>query len=263
VAGLFIIFIDPMNKPLFSLFFLLIVMPACKKKDEPVPEPQTGSMTLEFDNRVDDKTLVLDDWYLNARGDSFQVSKFNYYISNVVLRNHDGSVFAVPESYRIIKHPSARTMSLDNIPAGNYAGIQFMIGVDSTRNVSGAQSGGLDVGYASDMYWSWTTGYIFLKLEGKSPRSGAPSKAITYHIGGYGGPEKTQRVFNIDFSSEAVVDGSRVPRIVLRTNVNELFRTPNLLDVQTVYSQSSPGAGAKAIADNYADMITFGSVQNQ
>lgn len=254
------------------LLFALAFNWSCKKEEppaaitpEPTPSGETGSVKLEFRNEVSGAPLVFGTKYTNANGDTFTVSKFNYYISNIVLKKEDGSNYVVPESYHIVKHSVASTqnITLQKIPTGNYQNISFMLGVDSARNVSGAQTGDLDPVKASDMYWSWSSGYIFLKLEGSSPQSGDPSKSITYHIGGYGGANKTQRNFNFGFTSTtAKVSQSQTPTIQFIADVNELFDTPNKLNFVLDYSRISAGAGAKKYADNYADMIRLKFVNN-
>lgn len=262
------------SKKIIALIVLLTIgfIWSCKKEEPPAtvtPDPsptgETGSMKLEFKHEVSGVPLVFGTKYTNANGDTFTVSKFNYYISNIIFKKEDGTTYAEPESYHIVKHSVASTQAITvkNVPAGSYQSVSFMLGVDSARNVSGAQTGDLDPVKASDMYWSWSSGYIFLKLEGSSPQSGDPSKFITYHIGGYGGVNKTQRNFNISFNSSAAkVSESQTPNIQFVTDVNELFDTPNKLNFAQDFSRISAGAGAKKYADNYADMIRLKAVNN-
>jgi hypothetical protein len=61
--------------------------------------------------------------------------------------------------------------------------MEFMIGVDSARNNSGAQTGALDP--TNGMFWSWSTGYIMAKFEGTSAQSPAAANALKFHIGGF------------------------------------------------------------------------------
>jgi hypothetical protein len=202
---------------------------------------------------------------VNALGDTFTISKFNYFISNIVITKNDNSTYVEPNSYHLVKHSNAAStiLTLANVPVGSYKSLSFMLGIDSTRNVSGAQTGDLDPVTASDMYWSWNTGYIFVKLEGTSPKSGASDKSLTFHIGGGGGVNKAQRNFNLSFGSvTANVTTATVPLVHLSVDASELFKTPNTIDFSTSYSQMSSGPSAKKYADNYADMIKFEHVHN-
>jgi len=250
-----------------ALTLAFLFLSSCDKENKkPAPNdppaPVTGKMSIVFNHLVDDQDLVFNKNYVNPKGDTFTVTRFLYYISNIVLTHADNTKFTVPNSYYLIDHskPATMKLNLSNIPPANYKSISFLIGVDSTRNVSGVQSGDLDP--AKGMFWSWNSGYIFLKLEGKAPKS--PGNAsYTYHIGGFEGENKTQRNVYLDFNAQtANVTANGAPLVLLNVNVNELFKTPHLIDISTDYYYMSPGSGAAVIADNYADMITFTQIQN-
>jgi len=154
-----------------ALAVICITMNACKPADSDNPTP-TGKVKLEFNNVVGGSNLNMNSqWYKNAHGDSFQVSKFNYYISNIQLNGPDGATYTEADSYHLLQQSDAASLSFDMalVPAKRYNSITLTIGVDSLHNVSGAQQGALDP--SNGMYWSWNTGYIMLKFEGISPQS--------------------------------------------------------------------------------------------
>ena len=255
-----------------NILFLIVIFSlfSCKKDTvsvvpDPVTPAETGSLTINFENGFDGTPLVFGTKYINANGDTFTVSKFNYYISNIVIVKSDNTVFSESYSYHLVKHSvsGSNNITLSGVPLGDYKSIKFMLGVDSTHNVSGTQAGDLDPVKSSDMYWSWNSGYIFMKLEGSAPTSGDLSKSITYHIGGYAGANKTQRNFTLDFGSAvASVSKTGTPKVNCSVNVAEIFKNPTKIVFATTFSQTGPGLGAKTIADNYADMITLKNIQN-
>ncbi|PBQ33496.1 hypothetical protein CNR22_17510 [Sphingobacteriaceae bacterium] len=256
----------------------MLVFPSCEKdkktvEDPGVPAPiaggsstisATGTMKVEFHNMVDSDPLEYGKMYKNPHGDPYTISKFNYYISNIVLTKNDNSKITIANQYQIIEQAddTTRTIKLKGVPEGSYKAIRLILGVDSARNKSGAQSGGLDVNYASDMYWGWNQGYIFLKLEGTSDSSA--TKSITFHMGGASGVYKTQREINIDFvAAEANVTKTSTPTLHLNVDVNEMFKSPALIAFSVNSNAQSAGTKiAKTIADNYADMIKYGSIKN-
>ena len=249
---------------------LIVSITSCKKDTkttEPSPTPNAvGSLKINFENKVDTEPLEFGKNYINQKGDSFTVSKFNYYISNIVVTKTDGSTFSEPESYHLVMHssPSTSLITIPNVPVGSYKSIAFTIGVDSARNVSGVQSGDLSPVIASDMFWTWNTGYIFVKLEGNSPKSGdVTNKSLVYHVGGYGGTYKAQRSVTLYFgATNAVVNQNASSSIYIWANANKLFGGVNTIDVATTFFQMSPGKTAKIFADNYADMMSFNRIQN-
>lgn len=258
----------------FFAIVLFLGLISCKKdtkSPEPAEEPlpvvvptaTTGSVKLVFTHMVDTLPLIFNQNFINAKGDTFLVNKLRYYISNIVITKNDNSIYVEPNSYHLIDHdfPATRTLNIVNLPFTSYKSISFMLGVDSTKSTAGAGTG--DLSQANGMYWMWSSGYIMFKLEGYSPKSGSPTKFLEFHIGGYSGINKVQRNFDINISNTpAIVSSSVTPIINLSVNINEVFKTPNLIDFSTQFSIASTGSNAKMIADNYADMITLKSVQN-
>jgi hypothetical protein len=148
-----------------------------------------------------------------------------------------------------------------DMPVGNYVYVRWMIGVDSARNVSGTQTGALDPSNA--MFWSWQTGYIMAKLEGKSPVSTTVQNMIIFHVGGYAAPYSSQRTVSPGFSTQqAIVTNVSVPRIDIATNLLEWFTTPNNIQFNTLSVVTAPDADAMIIADNYADMFSVAGITN-
>lgn len=245
--------------PLFSVLVLF----SCSKKDDPVAPTQggtqpvgEGAVKLEFFNNVGGSALNLNNqWYKNEHGDSFKVSKFNYYISNIKL-NGTNEAYVEKESYHLLQQDSASSLAFDltSVSAGTYTSITFTIGVDSLRNVSGAQKGALDP--TNGMFWSWNTGYIMLKLEGTSPKSNITDHQIIFHAGGFSGVNSVVRTMTLTFPNPIIVTMSGVNHIHLTADVLSLFKSPNVIDFASLPVMNTPGADAKKIADNYANMFT-------
>ena len=254
---------------LIPIMFLTLFLSCKKDSKDPEPEVTTppaatvGTLKIEFEHVVDTLEFNINQKYKNANSDTFQVSTLKYYISNVVITKNDNSTFVEPNSYHLIDNSnlSSTILTLTNVPVGSYKSIAFMLGVDSARNVSGAQTGDLDP--AKGMFWTWSSGYIMFKLEGTSPTSGATNKSLTYHIGGFSGANKAQRNFNFSFgSTTANISGNVTPQVHLSVDVNSFFTSPNVINVTTQHTQMSTGTAAKVYADNYADMISFEHVHN-
>jgi hypothetical protein len=229
-----------------------------KKTEDPVePVATTGSAKVNFKGTVDAADLVYGTTkYRTLHGDTFTVSMFKYYITNVVLVKDDGSKFYEAASYHLIDHANTSTtaFTINNIPSGTYKSMTYLIGVDSLHNVSGAQDG--DLAQSKGMYWPWL-GYINLKFEGNSNQAGSIDKALTFHIGGYSGANNTNQQRSLVFAQDLVIASGKTPQLKLKTNVNELFQDPSTFDFQNTYDIASPGTGAKNFALNYANMISY------
>lgn len=251
-----------LKNSLLVLGLTAAVFAGCKK-DDPEPDPVFGDVSLKFDNMAGTQDLTLGSGsYTNAHGDAFTVSLFNYYISNVKLKRADGTYFTEPNSYHLVKETDAAstTIKLTEVPEGEYTAVQFLIGVDSARNVSGAQTGALDP--ANGMFWSWNSGYIMAKVEGTSPQSTQATQDIIFHVGGFSGANNALRTVTLPLNTRAKVSADVDPVVTLKADVLAWFAAPNVIDFATTNVIHMPGTEAKSLADNYVSMFSVKSVTN-
>lgn len=255
-------------KSLSIIAALAVSFAACSKKDDPVnPTPTTptdtttvGTVGFEFEHKAGSADLVMTTGsYTNSSGESFTVTKFNYYITNIKMIKTDGSEYAEPESYHLLQADvsSSHHFHLKSVPKGSYKGVSFLIGVDSLRNTTGAQTGALDP--ANAMFWSWNTGYIMAKLEGTCTALTTSDKKFTHHIGGFGAFNNGIRKVTILFPQNMDVSASKELSVMLNTDVLKWF-SPNKISITSNANIMSVGTVSSQIADNYANMISLESV---
>ncbi|MEI9957979.1 MAG: MbnP family protein [Ferruginibacter sp.] len=222
-----------------------------------------GNVNISFINMVNDAPLILDsNEYTNPFGEVYRVSKLKYYISNIKLNSAQKS-FIEPDSYHLID--AADTASLHfsfDAAANNYNSISFIIGVDSIKNVSGAQSGALDP--TNGMFWTWNSGYVFFKLEGISPASTIINNRIEYHIGGFAGANNALQYITLPLPANEIlkIQEGKSSNIIIETDINKLWQGANDLKIATTPATMTPGILSKKIAANYSSMFTIKTVNN-
>lgn len=263
--------------------FVSVLATGCKPKDDDntdIDANKKGKLGIHLEHQVGGTALALNSTnYSNALGQEFKISKFNYYLSNIKLKNENGTIYTVPqaESYFLIKETDAdsKEIELSNIPEGNYTDITFTIGVDSLRSTMpiADRTGVLDpAAGGQDMYWMWNSGYVFMKMEGTSPV--APLDTVTntrpfeYHIGGFGGFSSSTinniKTVSLNFNGEKALvrqANSSAPEVhtivdaakVLNGTTNVSFAT-NPVVMFNAYSVN--------IANNYASMFRVDHVHN-
>ncbi|SKC18177.1 MbnP family protein [Dyadobacter psychrophilus] len=259
----------------FLAVFLSASLISCT--DDPVPLP-TGSIKIKFDNVVGSKDLKLGtDKYTNAAGEDFTVSKLNYYISNITFIASNGNNFTVPQdsSYFLIREGNvdSQQITINNVPARNYTGIEFVIGIDSLKSATdpSRRKGILDKdsGPTNEeaLYWDWNPGYIFLMLEGTSDSATSANSKFYYHIGGFGGlTEKTLnniRVAKINFGAQrAAVSKNAATQINLKADILKVFNGPTQVSIKKNTSVMFIPY-SKNIADNYVNMFSLDQIINK
>lgn len=219
---------------------------------------ETYTVQLRFRNMVDSDSLRLGTVYSNDFGEDYSVSQLKYYICKVAFTGTGGASTA-DENYFLVDAASSASQSFTvSTGKANAQQLVFLLGVDSLRNTSGAQTGALDP--LNGMIWDWNTGYIVFKLEGKSPSSTGFNNEITYHIGGFKDAFKTQREIRLNLPSAITLKKGKTPTIVLEANINLLFSGVNGLQISSNNNCTSPGQLAAKYADNLAQIFTIKQV---
>ncbi|TAE86465.1 MAG: hypothetical protein EAY81_05510 [Bacteroidetes bacterium] len=164
-----------MKKIFFFSFLCAIAFSACDGTDntDPVEDvfkgvkfEQTGILSLSMNHKFNEEALELGKNYVTAQSDTVKFDKLRYYLTNISLQDVSGKWFNLGNYHLLdLDVPTKHKITLNNVPAGNYVKMSFLIGVDSVANFSGAQTGELDPSYG--MYWTWATGYIFFRLNGR------------------------------------------------------------------------------------------------
>lgn len=260
-----------------SIKFIVFITVLCslyscrKQADVSVDSSKKSSLTIEFDNVAGESNLALNAaTYKNTSGESFTVSKLKYFVSNFVLTKKDGTVYTVPqeECYFLINEADfSSSFARLNVPEGEYKTLQFTIGVDSARNTLDVsqRTGALDIGdAASDMYWDWSSGYIFFKMEGTSPASTASDNRFMYHIGGFSADIINNiRTVTIDLSEKGMplVKESRTPNVHLFVDVLKMFDGTEKLSIAE-HSAVMSGSWSAVVANNYVSMFSHGHTEN-
>jgi hypothetical protein len=229
-----------------------------------------GSIVLEFDNVVGEDDLELNtnnEIYTNASGETFKVTSLKYYISNIKLHRSDGVIFedeVLPtgdKGYYLIdeSEEASHEVTLTGIPEGDYTQITFTIGVDASKITEGAQAGALDP--VNGMFWSWNSGYVFVKLEGISSSSSDDEKIILYHVGGYQAPNNI-KVKTVSIGDHAATVRSNItPEVHMIVDVNKFFDAPTAISFGSSPVRHMP-ADNVVIAENYVNTFIVDHVHN-
>lgn len=223
----------------------------------------TGNVEIHMDHvwGMMNSSFALDSTLVHPMtGDTLEFSMFKYYISNFQLIEDNGTVWTHPESYFLVdlSVSNGNVLSIGDVPSGNYTEMNYTLGVDSTRNVSGSQSGALST--SNNMLWDWNTGYIMLKAEGLSPQ--AMNESFMYHLGGFSGENNIVTTKTADMSSSPLVVGDgTTSEVHLQANPAKLWHT--LGSVSGTPMIHMPGANAVTMAEDFYGNVSLGSVVNQ
>jgi len=251
------------NRFLSIPLFLLTVLSLSGFQKAGSSISQPGMLKITFVNTVKGKLLQLDSSvYTNPFSETYSVRKFKYYISNIAVAFSDG-IYKEIDSYHLIDESNPASLSFIFSAAPNrYHSLMFMLGVDSLKNVSGAQTGPLDP--LNDMFWTWNSGYVMAKLEGNSPQSKVVNNKVEFHIGGFSGEYNVLKKLLLNFPAGMSLDirEGKTSEILIEADLDKWWQHPNDLKISDHPVCTTPGELAKKFADNYSNMFSIKQVIN-
>lgn len=249
----------------FNIILLLAGLSSCQKETsiEFGKAPEFGKVALNWEPVYKNNSFEFNQPYQNESGEIYTVQKFMYYIHSISFQTIDGRWRTVsPKEHFLVDFRNASSQ-LQEFPlqAGQYKQLRFIIGVDSSRNFSGAQTGPLDP--LNGMFWAWSSGYVFAKLEGLSPDSRGPRQEFTYHIGGYKPPYVAFRTITLNLAMGGMlsIEKGNTRTLRMKADVSKWFDNQHTIRIATQYASHSPGAFAVLVADNYAGMFSLSRIE--
>jgi hypothetical protein len=234
---------------------------SCKKKAEETPKAsiKTSSISIQFETRAGDDRFVIGQNYVNSSNETFNVNLLRYYVSNLVLRKPDGSATKLSDTYFLIDAEGRETITVPNVPEGNYSGLSFLIGVDSAKTKSGVQTGDLDV--TKGMFWNSWGVYINFMMNGNSPSAKNASKAFMYHIGGYDRHYAALQTVSTDFGILLMVKQNAVSQVHYFVDILKVFN-PNIISIAKTPVWEDTGDTSRMISENYKNMFQLSHIHN-
>jgi len=143
--------------------------------------------------------FVLNDSAFLFDHDTIVFTELRFYLGHFELLDSLGNVFwKSKEPYHLVDAEVPKSLLLNlptTLPDSSY--LRFHLGVDSATSCSGAMGGDLDP--TKGMFWTWNSGYINFKVEGRHAHCKSRNNEFEFHIGGYRKPNETVREVVVPF----------------------------------------------------------------
>ena len=110
----------------------------------------------------------------NNLGQSFKVTRLQYYISGISITHSGGAIKTVPGHYVLANGSTPVVDALGTLNVSDVTAVSFYVGVDEANNHLDPSV--RPVGHplelqTPNMHWGWASGYRFAAIEGKSGAS--------------------------------------------------------------------------------------------
>ncbi len=201
----------------------------------------TRTINISVSPIINGKNLILDKTYSFGE-DSVTITKCRFYLSQITFLREGQLVFsdATPAhlfDYNRVGKTQIRISCPESI---SFDAIQFLVGIDSAMNVSGALDGDLDP--TKGMYWTWQSGYVNVKLEGLISYTKSDNNEFEYHLGGYLTPNYAAQAVRFELENS--------DRIQVEVDLNPFFDS---VDFRSNLKIMSPSQEAVLMSDEFAN----------
>ena len=213
-------------------------------------QEKKDSLFLRLNLKFKTEKLERNKNYITESKDTLQIDIFRFYISNIKFQFSDTTTFSEENSYHLIdiENPNSFQIPIARNSEKVISKITFSIGVDSLASVSGAMSGDLDP--TKGMYWAWQSGFINMKIEGKSSSCKTRKNAFQFHIGGYMKPNYAIRTIEIKTINS---------NLEFNVDIAELFKDIKLSENNSIMI---PCSKAMELANKTVGMFSMNSKEN-
>jgi len=242
----------------------MFVLAACNNDDDAVAPAPTVSLTFDLD--FNGQPFALNTEYTTQAGEALSFSHLRFWVSNVALEQADGALLEIENAYYLVEQTATSqrlTINLGQVPAGNYTGIQFGVGVDPLANSSLDQKAG-ELDETVGMSWTWATGYKFLNAEG-SYFNTQRQEQIPFRV--HIGTDDNYKAQEFTFANALSLENGKSANIAVGANAEQIFTNFTFTDDTGVNGAEpelsfvmlgNPTLEAR-IANNYAAMFTLTS----
>jgi len=184
----------------------------------------------------------LDNSFKKLNGsDSIQIETLKFYISGIELLNNDEIVWKEESSFHLIDITNDQSLNIHLKKPENviFNKIKFNLGIDSLTNISGAMGGDLDP--TKGMYWTWQSGYINFKLEGRCNLCKTRNNEFQFHLGGYQFPFYNLQTLMLNANDQKIM------------NINiDLKKGLESIDISKRDHIMSPGPDAQLFSERFS-----------
>lgn len=250
-----------MKKSFFIILYSVLYFSSCKEETK-----KPAELVLEFKGKYNGNNFVMKNTKINTNNCTANVELLKFYLSNITLIKSNGSE-VLAKDIALINFENnhntntniGETISI-SIEPDDYVGVKFGLGVDNNKNNEDPTTykEGEPLSIYEGMHWSWNTGYIFYKLEGKYDTllnaTTALRNTFFFHIG------LNDLYITKSFTKNFSLNAGNTTTLRFNIDMQKAFVTNNqIIDLKTENFTHTTGQVPLAIKarDLFLDAITL------
>lgn len=248
-----------MKKLIYAMLGLMVIGFTSCKNDEEIIEPKevlptVSSLNINIDHTMGAEAMKYNESVVLPSMENVQISRLSYILGNFYLVDANDNKVELENQYALIEaHKGATSLTLNEVPFGEYKSIGFSIGLDSSTNHGNPNQYPADHPLApinNSLHWSWTGGYIFTALEGKTLND---NESFVFHLAG----AQNRLDFEMD-GPFTTSERDATKQATLTYDINEIFQNPAVFNIAKdgTSSHSTTSPVAIKLIGNMSDVFT-------
>jgi hypothetical protein len=250
----------------FTLIMSIFVLVSCKDKNKEDETPQTtnnpAKLSVKFIPMWGDEPFNMQQVYFDDYGNRIRSDKFMQYYSSIRLEDDMNNDVTLKDFY-LADFYNDISFEFDVTP-GHYHHLNFDIGVPPSYNkdqdpAQYPNDHPLSVAGSQGMFWTWNTGYIFMKFEGKVDSTGTEGAALLEPVAIHVGDDPQFTRF-VSPEMDIVLEAGKTKELNVIIHVDQIFAVgaANNIDLATdaVTHTSTNLELAVQFMENYVNAIT-------
>jgi hypothetical protein len=213
-----------------------------------------ATLSLNVTHKVGNLPFAFNVPFQDANGRSYLFRSARFHVSSPKLIGHDGDM---PINKYLQINASTSNYTVGEVPVGEYHGFGFNIGVDSISNHSDPTLFPADHPLSllnnQQDHWSWSGGYVFLKIEGEVDTSatmnGPLDKFFYFHIA------TDQLLTAVSLSKDFTINSGDPQVLTLTIDWEKAFNGVDLTRQSTQTNDNVPLA--QQVMANFVSAITL------
>jgi cytochrome c peroxidase len=182
--------------------------------------PQFNGTNLVFDSLTN----------TTAARQQISVTRLDFLLSNIALHRTNGPWTELTDRFAYINAREGRTsFQLDDIPAGNYDRLRFLVGLKpeiNHKNIAEYPPTHPLNPDVNGLHWGWTGGYVFLALEGNWLQPDGRQSGYSYHLATDRQLMTVELPLNLETPAQS--------ELLLALNVEKIFAASNIIELNDV-----------------------------
>ena len=180
---------------ILSISLVIFILSSCEKDvfiPPVLPQDDQGTLEIQFKPTMNGQPLEFNETYLGNNNQGVMLETFKAYLSSIKLHSGD-SILGESEVELLDFSLNDKSLTLKS-KKGTIDAISYDVGLPPALNGTNdpnynpnSYENSHPLSIYNNMYWSWASGYIFLKIEGRldtsSQQNQTPNFTFFYHCG--------------------------------------------------------------------------------